>query len=345
MKSRNLKGLLVTIAGVLALAAVVYVVWQRPHTDDLNTPPETVQRPTVSPQPGPRAVEKRPETDAPFTATDRASSSGDTSAPQDSAAVQGEHIPHDVPLQQVKSELWDDIQANPPELLERGDPLIDADMAYRLYMFYGNCSTVPRTSQAIDQQLGQFADHAEHIASRDNTANLEGIESRVDRMMNIYEMCLAIPPDDDVHMKAVQWMTEAVHLGHEIAQVQFYDRAMGFIVRPDRSAGSPPLAMKRPGVVEAFKSTAEYALSQGMQKGHPEAYLAMSQVLLEGLIYPRDRVMAYAYARTAEMKASQSQFILDQVGYHKQRIGQYLNQEQISEAEQLALELWKESNQ
>lgn len=344
VKSRNLKGLLVTIAGMLALVAVVYVVWQRPNTDELNTPPETVQRPTVSPQPGSRAVEASPETDAPVAATEPASSSGDTNAPQDSAVVEAEHIPHDMSFEQVKSELWEDIQANPPVLLERGDPLIDADLAYRIYTFYGNCTTTPRSSQTVDQQLGKFADYADRMAERDNDAHLEAIESRVDRMMNVYELCLAIPPDLDARLEAVQWMTEAVHLGHEIAQVQYYEKAMGFMVRPDYFGEQPPLVMKHPGLIEAFKSTAQYALSQGMEKGHPEAYLAMARVMMEGLIYPKDPVMAYAYARTAEMKASQSQFILDQVGRQKQHIAQYLTQEQVSEAEQLALDLWKESN-
>lgn len=345
-----MKGLLFTIAGLLALAAVVCVVWQRPNTDDLNTPPETVRRPTVSPQPGPRIVQANPETEAPSIAAERGSPTGDTAEPSVHTTFNdSQPIPHDVPFEQIKSELWQEVQTNPPELLERGDPAIDAEMAYRLYMFYGNCTMAPRTGHEIDRRLERLVMRAERAGQRSESRGserfLEGLEQRADNMMDFYEMCLTIPQDIDTRLEAVQWMTEAVELGHEIAQVQFYDKAMGFLLRPDVFGELPPLVMARPGLIDAFKSTARYALSEGMENGHPEAYLAMSQAIFEGLLYRKDPVMALAYARTAEMKAAQSQVILDQVGNQKQRIAQHLTREQISEAEQLALDLWKESNQ
>ena len=45
-------------------------------------------------------------------------------------------------------------------------------------------------------------------------------------------------PEVDSRMEAVIWMSEAVRLGHEIAEVQFYKKAMGCILRPDPSKGN-----------------------------------------------------------------------------------------------------------
>lgn len=347
MTSRTRTTLLIAIAGVIALAAVVYVVWQHRAGDELNSPsPEIVQRPTVSPQPGPRTGgSQSPPANDSSTKSHEASSGNTQQKLATDAAFESRRIPHDVPFQQVKADLWEDVQANPPELLKRDDPLVDADLAYRIYMFYGNCSATPRTSQAIDTQLDQMADHAERTASRGNSGHLEGIENSIDRMMNVYEMCLAIPADVDPRLEAVQWMTAAVELGHEIAQVQFYEKAMGFMVRPDHFGEHPPVVMNNPGLIEAFKSTARYGLSQGLEKGHPEAYVAMARVLMEGLLYARDPVMAYAYARAAELKAGDTQAILVLSDHHKQRIAQHLTRDQIAEAERLALELWKESRE
>ncbi|MDX1557092.1 MAG: hypothetical protein R3212_13760 [Xanthomonadales bacterium] len=342
---------ILTIAGVIAVAALVYVAWQRPLPQDGRTTHAEsgpgVQRPTVSP-PAPGASGY---TATPARGRARLSESGDASdsdqtpaRPRRTPATQADYIPHDVALDQVKAQLWADVQANPPELRPRGDPLVDAELAYRLYMFYGNCTMAPRTAQEIDRRLERMAQRAERAGDRGGQRFLEGMEQRVDGMMDFYELCLAIPAGVDARYEAVQWMTEAVNLGHEIAQVQFYEKAMGFMLRPDRYDELPPLVMQRPGLIDAFKATARYGLSRGMEKGHPEAYLAMSQAVFEGLIYRKDPVMAYAYARAAEMKAMQSQMILDSAGEQKLHIAQHLDPQQVSEGEQLALDLWKESN-
>lgn len=338
-----------SIVGVLALGAVLYVVLQRPDTAGLQTPPEDaeqqVQRPTVSPPaPGTEGTPRPAGQDQTPQQTGSRESDDTTEHTSAATLTESTRIPHDIALDQVKAELWTDVQANPPELLDRGDPLIDADLAYRLYMFYGNCTMAPRTSHEIDRRLERMAQRAERAGDRGGSRFLEGMENRVDSMIDFYEMCLTIPQDVDARYEAVQWMTEAVTLGHEIAQVQYYEKAMGFMLRPDVFGEMPPLVMQRPGLIDAFKSTARYALSEGMEKGHPEAYLAMAQAVFEGLLYRKDPIMAYAYARTAEMKAAQSQIILDSAGEQKLRISQHLNPDQISEAEQMALDLWKESN-
>jgi hypothetical protein len=128
-------------------------------------------------------------------------------------------------------------------------------------------------------------------------------------------------------------------LGHEIAEAQFYQKAMGFILRPDPNSNSPPLAMLHPGLVADFKSTARLGLARALEKGHPEAYVAKSQAVLEGMIYPKDPVLAYAYAHLAELEAAKNHIIVKDIGLWKEQAARYLSQEQIAEAGQMALEL------
>jgi hypothetical protein len=235
-------------------------------------------------------------------------------------------------MNDYKTDLWAEIQANPPEFRQPGDPELDAEMAYKLYMYFGNCSVLLSRGH---QQIERIANRAERAGGR----SLEELEGRLDRIIDYYELCLPIPADMDARMEAVTWMSEAVRLGHEIAEVQFYQKAMGFILRPDQSTNSPPLAMKYPGLVADFKTTARLGLARGLEKGHPEAWLAKSQAVLEGLIYPKDPLLAYACAHKAEIEAAKNHIILSDVGDWKQEAARYLDQEQIAEAEQMAVEL------
>jgi hypothetical protein len=244
-------------------------------------------------------------------------------------------IPHDVVMQNYKNDLWKEVQADPPAFSWPGDPALDAEMAYKLYMYYGNCSALSSRGDHIDHQINKIASRAENADSR----LLERLEGRLDRISDYYELCQPIPPDVDSQMEAVIWMSEAVRLGHEIAEVQFYQKAMGFILRPDPTTNSPPLALRHPGLVVEFKTTARLGLARALERGHPEAYLAKSQAVLEGLIYQKDPVLAYAYARVAEQEAAKNQLILQDLDRWKQQAARYLDQEQIAEAEQLALEM------
>ena len=244
-------------------------------------------------------------------------------------------IPHDVVMQNYKNDLWEEVQADPPAFSWPGDPALDAEMAYRLYMYYGNCSVLSSRGDHIDQQINKIASRAENAGGK----SLDRLEGRLDRIIDYYQLCQPIPPDVDSQMEAVIWMSEAVRLGHEIAEVQFYQKAMGFILRPDPTTNSPPLALRHPGLVVEFKTTARLGLARALNRGHPEAYLAKSQAVLEGLIYKKDPVLAYAYARVAEQEAAKNQLILKDLDRWKQQAARYLDQEQVAEAEQLALEL------
>ena len=244
-------------------------------------------------------------------------------------------IPHDVAMADYKAALWEDIRANPPEPRDRDDPDVDADLAYRLYTYYANCSVIPRTEREVSRWLERIADNAEHAGDR----YLKNMERRVDETVNNYELCYLIPLEVDCRLEAVHWITRAVELGHDVAEVQFYQRAMGFILRPYKFTNDPPLVMKEPGLVSEFKDTARRGLARAMEKGHPEAYLANAQALLEGLIYPKNPMEAYAYARAAELSAARTQLILEGLDYWKNAAARNLGDDQLAEAESLALDL------
>jgi hypothetical protein len=246
-----------------------------------------------------------------------------------------EIVPRDVAINNYKADLWAEIQASPPEPRDLDDPAVDADLAYRLYTYYGNCSVIPRTQQQVDGRLEGISKGVEHAMG----GRLQDMEGRVDQIMSNYELCGLIPPEVDCRLEAVHWLTKAVKLGHDIAEVQFYEKAMGFILRPDRLTNDPPLAMQQPGLVYAFKDTARFGLARALEKGRPEAYLANSQALLEGMIYPKNPLEAFVYARAAELTAARYHLILQDLDYWKKAAAQHLTEEQLKEAENMALDL------
>lgn len=250
-------------------------------------------------------------------------------------AVSEHQLPHDVPLQDYKAALWSDIKAHPPPLETPGDPELDAEAAYIQYMYYGMCSVVPRTVRQADRAVGQLAERAERVRG----GYLRGIEHRVNRTIEMYELCSRIPADVDCRREALLWMAEAVRLGHEIAQVQYYEKAMGFLLRPDPYTGNAPLAMQQIGLIAEYKAVSRLALEGALEKGHPEAYLAMSRAAFEGVVYPSDPVMALAYARAAELEAMNNQIILRNLAEQKFAVSQFLDAGQIADAEALARQL------
>lgn len=333
--SKNRKLISTVLAGVLALGLAVYVLWQPAQGVDDHLSRQISPLPSGEPQ-DPEAGRSEANLVEPRTTLLSARPRGNLEASdkRNRAATQVT-IPHDVVMDNYKSRLWTEIKANPPELRWPGDPALDADMAYRLYMYYGNCSVLLSRGDHINRQMDKIESRAETAGG----SSLQKLEGRLDQIIDYYELCLPIPPDTDSRMEAVIWMSEAVRLGHEIAETQFYEKAMGFILRPDPSTNNPPLAMKHPGLVADFKTTARLGLARALEKGHPEAYLAKSQAILEGLIYPKNPVLAYAYARLAELEAAKNQMIVGDLDHWKQQAARYLSPEQREEAEQLALEL------
>lgn len=243
-----------------------------------------------------------------------------------------EPLPHDVPLDRFKASLWAEIQKNPPDIPDRGDPDVDAELAYQTYLFYGNCSIAPRTASNLDYRLKQITSRSDGRDER----YLERMERAAEQAFSFYELCLAIPPDVDARLEAVNWMGEAVRLGHEIAEVQYYEKAMGFLLRRDRWQNSPPIAMMYSGLIQEFKSTARFALSRALEKGHPEAYLAMSQAHIDGVIFQIDPVLAMAYVRVAELESMENRSIDARIARQKDRVSEQLSPDQLAEADELA---------
>ena len=337
--SSRLKPFLTIILGVVALAAVVAVF--RPQTTaapaEESAGPSASQTAGSAPQTAAATAAETGGAEAPAVTGQPGQSraSADTGRPAAASFDEPLMVPHDVALARYKADLWKDIRAHPPQLRDLDDPEVDADLAYRIYTYYGNCSVMPRTEQQVDQRLEHIEAHVDHAQQR----GLKRMERRVDRLMSAYELCQLIPPEVDCRLEAVHWLTRAVQLGHDVAEVQFYDRAMGFILRPDQLNNDPPLAMLQPGLVYDFQDTARLAFARALQKGHPEAYLAKSQALLEGLIYPKNPLEALAHARAAELVAARYQLILGDLDYWKKAAAQHLTPAQLAEAERMALEL------
>lgn len=329
------RSLLVSLA-VLAVALAAYLFWPTPPGDSEPAVAPTASQPAGEGTGDLQALGAPPD-DEPEQLARRARQLGESrQAELREIAVARQHrLPHDVSLEDYKAALWTDIQASPPKFEVLGDPELDAETAYTQYMYYGMCSVAPRTELQASRQLDQLAERAERVRGR----YLRRIEYRVERTVDMYELCSRIPPEVDCRREAVLWMAEAVRLGHEIAQVQFYEKAMGFLLRPDALTGAPPLAMQEPALIADFKANARRALEGAIEKGHPEAYLAMSKAVLEGVVYPREPVMALAYARAAELEAMNSQVILRDLQDQKFAVSQFLTPEQIAEAEGLAQQL------
>jgi TPR repeat protein len=337
--SSRLKPFLTILFGVVALAVVAAVF----RSQTTGAPVEEASGPSASqtagsaPQTSAATAAETGDSETPAVTEQPGQSraSADTDRPAAASFDEPLMVPRDVALARYKADLWTDIRANPPRLRDLGDPEVDADLAYRIYTYYGNCSVMPRTERQVDQRLENIEEHVERAQSR----GLSRMERRVDRIMSAFELCQLIPPEVDCRLEAVRWMTKAVQLGHDVAEVQFYDRAMGFILRPDQLNNDPPLAMLQPGLVYDFQDTARLGLARAMEKGHPEAYLAKSQALLEGLIYPKDPLEALAHARAAELVAARYQLILEDLDYWKKAAAQHLTPAQLAEAEKMALEL------
>jgi hypothetical protein len=329
------KRILIVSLGLLAAAFVAYALWPAGQEENQIVSGQTAPPSDGGDAPEAPADEAGPD-DEPQQLARRARQLGESRRSElRELAVSQHRLPHDVPMEDYKAALWSDIKLNPPRLETRGDPELDAEAAYTQYMYFGMCSMAPRTGRQADRRLEQLAERAERTRGR----YLRGIENRVNQTIDMYELCSRIPPDVDPRREAILWMSEAVRLGHEIAQVQYYEKVKGFLLRPDPYTNDAPLALQQSSLIGEFKATARMALNGALEKGHPEAYLAMSRALFEGVLYSRDPVMAFAYARAAELEAMSNHIILRGLDDQKSAVSQYLDNGQLAEAEGLVQQL------
>ena len=144
----------------LGLLATVFVPGRQPEHSNSPAPEQAQEEQVASSEQGDSLLESDSllEGDAPTAiAETQTRFSGNDSETARSIASQPVNvpvsIPHDVEMQSYKRELWAEIEADPPTYKRPGDPEVDADLAYRLYMYYGNCSMVPRTPEQVDERL------------------------------------------------------------------------------------------------------------------------------------------------------------------------------------------------
>ncbi|MDX1557185.1 MAG: hypothetical protein R3212_14240, partial [Xanthomonadales bacterium] len=274
--------------------------------------------------------------DALSAAHDGARSRGDSEAALDNDSDSTPPaFSHDQSVDEYERSVWDEITQDPPELRRPGDPALDADLAYRLFLFFANCMTAPRTAESAERHLEMTANDTENA----DAEFLERLARQAEKTMITLELCQVIPAEVDRRLEAVTWLAEAVRLGHEVAQVEYFMKARRLLVAPDFFTDMPPILLLHAGLLEEFKATARYALSRALDRGHPEAFLAMSEAYRQGIIYPRDPVKAYAYLRAAEMQAGQIQRILNYVNRYVPWLTEELRPEEQAEGEALAQQL------
>ena len=173
--SKKLKSISGFFVAVLAVGFAAYILWQPFQAVDEKMPQ---QNPPLLAGESQDSESRNSEANPiePRTTLQSAQPRGDAGASdQPNRATSQVNIPHDVVLDSYKRDLWIQIQAHPPEFRRPGDPTLDADTAYRLYMYFGNCSVlVSRGTRAIEK----IANRAETAGDR----SLEQLEGQLDRL-------------------------------------------------------------------------------------------------------------------------------------------------------------------
>lgn len=323
------------VAGVLALGLVTIILRQHAATDG-----EGLWQGTSEPAASDAGPAAGP--DASAIAELSAARSGSVE-PENTAAADLRlpenakvALPRDHMAAGYRSETWNAILEDPPKLTRRGDPEVDAETAYRLYLYLRWCGSVATTERQAEVQFQQFA---EEIAGATDEEHLRGLKWGASRDFQLYEFCRVIPPGIDRRYEAVKWLAEAVRLEHEVAQIEYYDSIIRMLMAYRPAFVSSSLVLLHPELPGEFRDTSRVALARAMERGHPEAFLAMSQAVIDGVVFPRDPVLAYAYAHLAELEAGPDPAILGKIGQQKFMVSQYVEPGQIAEAEQLALKM------
>ena len=234
---------------------------------------------------------------------------------------------------------WDvaaaEVSEAPPEPKHAGDSVDGGDEAYRLHVYYRLCTTAPRTPEQADRHLSRALDRTVDASA----GQLEDWDELAEWALDRYTMCAPIPPDVDRQREAFLWLSAAVRLGHEVAQVQYYSAALEILLYRRPFASSTYLVLHHPELIDEFKVTARFALEEAIKNRHPEAYLAMAQAVLDGVIRPRDPAASLAWIRAAELGGPHDFLMDDMVARRKEAVAQHLDREQLLAAEKEALRI------
>jgi len=157
-------------------------------------------------------------------------------------------------------------------------------------------------------------------------------------MAEMVKSCMPIPPNTDRLLEAFMWLGKAARLDHEVAQISYFETAGSLLSFPGYR--DTTLLERHPELFAEFKEATRSSLAKALEKGHPEAYLAMSKALSS-----QDPVAAYAYAHAARLLANGKLLASDhrefskKIGIQKHKLTPSLTSHEITEAEVLAQEL------
>jgi hypothetical protein len=244
----------------------------------------------------------------------------------------GDNYPKNVLTKDYRDALMTEVRSNPPKLLERGDPKAVGEIAYRIYLYYRFCIRSPHPNQA-DKWLDDLAERT----SDASTEELERAFKHAEDMTQRVDKCLQTSSNTDRDFEAFKWLGEAAGSGHEIAQIEYYQAGKELLCSP--LSGNSCLLLRRPELIEEFKVTANRTMFEALERGHPEAYLAMSEALLDDVVFVKNPVAALAYVKAAKFVTSENRIIMNMIGVREYRISQFLTLEEIADAEVLADEI------
>ncbi|MEM9530143.1 MAG: hypothetical protein AAGA23_04440 [Pseudomonadota bacterium] len=172
----------------------------------------------------------------------------------------------------------------------------DAQAAFWLHVFYYECRRAPRKEWQLDQRLAA-------VRRRFDEAGDAGIAEHRDEQINLllrsYERCAEIGPEVDAYLASLEWLQQAADLGHLGAQ-RLYHYYARMLIAQDQS----DLVFQRPELIREFQLRADRYAQALLERDHPQGLLLMARMLNVGDVYPKDNVMAYAYARVAETEFS-----------------------------------------
>lgn len=242
------------------------------------------------------------------------------------------NYPHGYSTQEYRDLIWSQIPEQPPKLLKHGGERIDGNTAYRLHMYYRYCARTP-TQEKPARPLTEVDESTSNPGSSGSANLSRGAELK----SKLTKLCSPIPPNTDHYLETFKWLGEAVKLGHEVAQIEYYDVAYDLLKNPLYKKTT--LLERHPNLIEEFKETARIALASAMEKEHPEAFLGMSKAFFGGIVVKKDLVAAYAHAYAAGILANKNEQIMRGVRRQLVVLTPHLTSKEIIEARWKAMRI------